>query len=62
MSAIKDKPALADMIEDTGRPADADHDAWAKTKIETALHRMKNGHASYKTLDEVAAKFGFNAR
>ena len=62
MSAIRENSVLDDMANDTGHPADAEHDAWAREKIETALRRMKDGQASYKTLDDVAAKFGFNAR
>ena len=62
MSAVRDNSILDDMINDTGRPADAEHDAWAREKIETALRRMKDGQASYKTLDDVAVKFGFKAR
>ena len=62
MSAVRENSVLDDMANDAGHPADAEHDAWAREKIETALRRMKDGQASYKTLDEVAAKFGFNAR
>ena len=58
MSAVRENSVLDDMANDAGHPADA----WAREKIETALRRMKDGQASYKTLDEVAAKFGFNAR
>ena len=62
MSTIKSAPTLPDMTEDTGSPADPGHDAWMRKKIEVALYRKQNGRATYRPLDEVAAKFGFHAR
>jgi len=40
----------------------AEHDAWMKAEIRGTLARKKAGTITYRTLDEVMRKFGFNAR
>ena len=61
MNEIKNVP-LGDLIGRTEGAPDPGHDAWFRKKVEASLQRSKSGKASDKTLDEVAEKFGFNAR
>lgn len=42
--------------------ADEGYDAWVKAEIEATLAKKANGQMRYRSLDEVMAKFGFNAR
>ncbi len=41
---------------------DEGYDAWVKAEIEATLAKKANGEMRYRSLDEVMAKFGFNAR
>ena len=50
------------MMENTPPSTDPDYLAWKEAKITAAMKKKQDGTATYKSIDEVAAKFGFNAR
>ena len=56
------KPTIAEMMEDNPPSTDPEYLAWKEAKITTAMKKKQDGTATYKPIDEVAAKFGFNAR
>ena len=58
----KIKPTIAEMMENTPPSTDPDYLAWKKAKITAAMKKKQDGTATYKSIDEVAAKLGINAR
>ena len=51
------KPAY----DETTAQTVAEHDAWVREQVEIALKTKREGRTTYKSLDEIAAKFGSNA-
>lgn len=62
MTDLKDKLTVEEMTCDTGQPPVDGHDAWVRGQIKTRLAKKDAGTATYHSLDEVAAEFGFDAR
>ena len=56
------KPTIAEMMETAPPSTDPDYLAWKEAKITATMKKKQDGTATYKSIDEVAAKFGFNAR
>ncbi len=55
-------PTFEEMTTDTGAPPVPGHDAWVRRQVQTTLDKKKAGALEYRDFDEVAARFGFNAR
>lgn len=61
MSDMIDEIAVEELIADTGKPPEPGHDAWFRQKVKKTLQDAKAGRLTYRTLDEVAADYGFDA-
>lgn len=61
MDTIEDK--ILDDLLSPGRDVEMDpaHRAWMNQTIKDRLTRMEAGQATFKTLQEVRRKFGFDA-
>lgn len=55
------KPTMAEMMEIAPPSTDPEYLAWKEAKIKAAMKKKQDGTATYKSIDEIAAKFGFNA-
>lgn len=62
MTDLEDDLILEELTTDTGQPPVSGHDAWVRERIQKRLEKKQAGTATYRTLDEVAAEFGFDAR
>ncbi|MEM7173277.1 MAG: hypothetical protein AAF530_24150 [Pseudomonadota bacterium] len=62
MSEISEKVVLDELTGNTGEVPTPGHDEWFRGKVRDTLDKKANGKMSYRSLDEVAANFGFNAR
>jgi hypothetical protein len=51
-----------ELTTETGRPPDPGHDEWFRRQVQETLDKKKAGKLKYKSLADVAARFGFNAR
>lgn len=49
---------LEDLTQETSLPVDAGHDDFVRRKIQRSINAQKNGTATFKTIDEIANKFG----
>ena len=61
MTKTVDEIDIDDLTRDMAKPPVAGHDAWFRKKVSTALEEAKAGKLTYRTLDEVAADYGFDA-
>lgn len=57
----ENKPTVTEMVTPSDPSTDPEYLAWKQAKIKAALDKKEDGTATYKSIDEVAAKFGFNA-
>lgn len=57
---ITDDEARELLDEDAVSPPD--HDAWIAQEIEARMAEKRAGHLTYRSLDDVMADFGFDAR
>lgn len=55
-------PTLEEMTTATGASPEPGHDAWVRRQVQRTLDKKKAGALQYRDFDEVAARFGFNAR
>lgn len=64
MSEVTDiTKATADVQQDTVEPTIAPaHREWMDAQITDSLAHSKSGAATFKTVDEIAEKYGLNAR
>lgn len=62
MSETKPPPDLDEITGNTGDAPEPDHDAWFRKQVQETLEKKKKGALTYRKLDDVAEKFGFNAR
>lgn len=62
MSDLKDPLSFDDLTVITGEVPVDGHDAWVRKVVEKRLARKNSGEDDYRSLDDVAAEFGFNAR
>lgn len=61
MSNTVDEIGIDELTTDTGKPPEPGHDAWFREKVRQTLSEAKAGKLTYRTLDEVAADYGFDA-
>lgn len=57
MDTITDDKAEALLAAPTGEPIDPEHREWMNEQIRKALKHKQSGNATYKSLDEIRAKF-----
>jgi hypothetical protein len=63
MEADANRPlTIEEMTIDTGAPPVPGHDEWFCRQVQKTLDKKKAGNLKYRSLEEVAARFGFNAR
>lgn len=62
MSSVKEQPSIEEMTAAEGQAPAAGHDAWVRETVEWRLAKKKAGEAAYRSLDDVAAEFGVDAR
>ena len=62
MSDLKDPLSFDDLTVIAGEVPVDGHDAWVRQVVEKRLARKNSGEDDYRSLDDVAAEFGFNAR
>lgn len=62
MNDVDEKQTLDELIGRSDAPPTPGHDVWFRKKVKASLKKAKDGKATYSSLDEVAAKFGFDAR
>ncbi|WP_299794034.1 hypothetical protein [uncultured Marivita sp.] len=60
MSTTKAK--LAALDAEMPPSTDPEYLAWKEAKIKAAMKKKQDGTATYTSIDEIAAKFGFDAR
>jgi hypothetical protein len=60
-TTITDEKAR-DFIRHDGQEITPEHDAWITKQIEATMAEKKAGKLTYRSLDDVMADFGFNAR
>ena len=64
MADLKDNPKNQniDLAPLTEGDCSVEHDAWMNAQIKQTLAKKQAGEMTYRFLDEVMRKFGFNAR
>ena len=62
MSEIDQSTDLDELTGNTGEAPTPGHDAWFRGKVRESLDKKAAGKMSYRSLDEVAADYGLNAR
>lgn len=62
MSDLKEQLSIEDLTTITGKEPVEGHDEFVRRRVEKRLAAKKAGKVTYTVIDEVAAKFGFNAR
>ena len=62
MSSIDAKIAIDELTGSPDAKADTAHDAWFRGKVQATLDKKARGEMTYRSLDDVAADLGFNAR
>ena len=62
MRSVDTKIAIDELIGADDVQTDQDYDAWFRAKVQATLDAKARGEMTYRSLDEVAAELGFNAR
>lgn len=62
MSKTLPPPAPDFLSPNADREPEPGHDRWFRDEVEATLAREKAGRLKYRSLDDVAEDFGFNAR
>lgn len=62
MNSVDAKTTIDELIGSPDVKVDPTHDAWFREKVQATLEKKARGEMTYRSLDDVAADLGFNAR
>lgn len=57
-----DTPSFEELTTPQPESTDPDYLAWRDAKVRAALKAKEDGAATYKSLEEIAAKYGLDVR
>lgn len=62
MSSVDTKQTIKELIGADKVETDQEYEAWFRAKVQATLDAKARGEMTYRSLDDVAADLGFNAR